>query len=392
VTQIAASFLLLAGAGALLRTLLALERTQPAFDTAHVLVVNLPVMAEGRTPEQIYQFYREAQRRVTAVPGVERVATGLSAPWRDARWLGVNFAFSFEGLRREDSKDDLRARFRTVSLGYFATLGIPIVAGRDFNEGDRRGAERVVIISSSVAQQLFHGRDTLNRHLMWTDPVMKFIDISTEPRRIVGIVADLDDESIIPAPNMTVYHPFEQEATWTGRLFVRAQNDPYMLVPSITRTIRVLAADQPVERPSTLDDVRAEVLAPNRLNAIVFGGFGALALAISVVGVAGVLAFSVSWRTREFGIRLALGALPQKILASVLREGIVIAVIGVAVGFLAGFGLSRLLGSYIQELQAPSAQPLILSAVVILGAAVIASALPALRAARVDPVRALRTE
>ncbi len=376
----------------LLRTLLVLERTQPGFETAHVLAVNLPLISDGRTPAQIDEFYREAQRRVSALPGVERVATGMSAPWRDARFLGFTLQFSVEGLKRQNGQDDPRARFRTVSPGYFATLGIPILEGRDFTEADRKGAERVVIISKSIAEQLFPGKEAVNRHLMWTDPVMKFIGISTEPRRIVAVVADLDDESIIPAANMTVYHPFEQEEVWTGRLFVRAQNDPYTLVPSITRAIHALAADQPVEHASTLEDVRAEVLAPNRLNAIVFGGFASLALAISVVGVAGVLAFSVSWRTREFGIRVALGARPRQILAGVLKDGIVIASIGVAAGAVAGFALSRLAGSYVQELQLPGPLPLIGSAVIILAAAVLASVVPAGRAAGVDTVRALRAD
>ena len=392
ITQIAASFLLLAGAGVLLRTLLVLERTQPGFETARVLAVNLPLISDGRTPQQIDEFYREAQLRVSALPGVERVATGMSAPWRDARFLGFTLLFTVEGLRRENGQDDPRARFRTVSPGYFATLGIPILEGRDFTEADRKGAERVVIISKSIAQQLFPGHEALNRHLMWTDPVLKFIGISPEPRRIAGIVADLDDESIIPAPNMTVYHPFEQEDVWTARLFVRAKNDPYTLVPTLTRTIHALAADQPVEHASTLEDIRAEVLSPNRLNAIVFGGFAALALAISVVGVAGVLAFAVSWRTQEFGIRLALGAHPRQILGSVLKDGIVIATIGIAVGVLAGFALSRLAGSYVQELQLPGPLPLIASTLVILAAAVSASLMPATRAASVDTIQALRAD
>ncbi len=176
------------------------------------------------------------------------------------------------------------------------------------------------------------------------------------------------------------------------RLFVRTQNDPYAAVPTIVRTIHEMAADQPVEQVSTLSDIRAEVLTPDRLNAIVFGGFAAVALLISVVGVAGVLAFSVSGRTREFGIRLALGAQPRNILGNVLFEGLIIACIGVAAGVLLGFAGTSAINKYTADVQLPGAIPLIASAVVILGAAVIASALPAARASRVDVVEALRSE
>jgi predicted permease len=390
ITQITASFLLLAGAGALIKTLLVLEKTQPPFETAHVLAVDLPVMTDGRTPDQVRDFYREAQRRVSALPGVQHVSSSFGVPWRDGRALSISFTFSVEGARR-DKDEDPRARFRSISPGYFETLGVPIVEGRDFRDSDRNGAERVVIISRSVAQRLFPGREAVDRHMQWTDGVMKFIGISTEPRRIIGVVPDVDDENIIPQPAMTIYQPSTQEG-WNSRLFVRAQNDPYALVPAVTRTIREIAGDQPVERAATLDDVRAEVLTPDRLNAIVFGGFATLALLISVVGVAGVLAFSVSGRTREFGIRQALGARPRSILTKVLTEGLVIASAGVVAGVVVGFALERTIGKFIGVVQLPGALPLIASAAVILAAAVIASALPAARAARVDPAEALRSE
>jgi predicted permease len=392
VVQVAASFLLLASAGVLLRTLLSLQKAQPGFETGHVLVANLPLTSDGRTPQQVAQFYQEAQRSVSALPGVEEAAIGLMAPWRDSGFLRFTLQFAVEGRRSETSKDDLRARFRFVSPGYFSTLGIPLLVGRDFTEADRKEAEPVVIVSKSIAQQLFAGQVALNRHVMWTDPLIKYADISPAARRIVGVAADIDDANIIPQRNLTIYQPFAQGPLFGGCLVVRAKKDPYALVPTITKTIRAAAATQLIEHPSTLEDVRTEVLANNRVSAIVFGGFAALALAISVVGVTGVLAFSVSWRTREFAIRLALGAQPRRILAGVLIEGATIAAIGIAAGGLVGWGLSRLAGNYVPELQLPGPIPLIGSAAVIVTSAVLASLVPAARAARVDTLQALRAE
>ena len=390
VTQIAASFLLLAGACVLMKTLFMLEQTRPPFDSANVLAVNLPKMSYGRTPQQVDEFYREAQRRVSALPGVEHVSSGFAAPWRDDH-LNVSFQFAAQGARRADGQD-FRGKFRVVSPGFFDTFGVPIQEGRDFNDGDKDGSERVVIISQSLAKMLYPGQDAVNRTLWWTDGVMKFIGISTEPRRIIAVVPDFDDENIIPSPAMTIYEPSEQEQGWNGRLFVRAHQDAYALVPAITQTIRGVSADQPVEKASTLGDVRAEVLSPDRLNAIVFGGFAAVALLISVVGVAGVLAFSVSWRTREFGIRMALGALPRNILAIVLVEGAAMAGIGVGAGVVVGFALARIIAKYVTNIHQPGPLAFVSSAVVILAAAVIASAVPAARAAKVNAVEALRSE
>jgi putative ABC transport system permease protein len=389
VTQIAASFMLLAGAGMLIRTLIALQAANPGFETRSVLAVNIPVTTLGRTQDQIRAFYREVQRQVVSLPGVQRVAVGGNVPWRDAGNFGPGFQFSVEGRAKENGEDDARAKFRSVSPGFFAALGIPILAGRDFTEADRGGSERVVIVSQTLAQRMFPNQDAVNRHLLWTDGVMRFIDVSTEPRRIVGVAADIDDENVNPAPSMLVYHPFEQEIGG-GRLFVHTKSNPYALVPTITRIVRDMAADQPVERAATLEDVRADVLTPDRLNAIVFGGFAAVALAISVVGVAGVLAFSVSSRTREFGIRMAIGSQPRSVLTGVLGEGALMAGLGVVVGAAGGLALSRIMARFIQDVRMPGALPVAAAAVILLVAAVVASVLPAARAARVDVMQALR--
>jgi putative ABC transport system permease protein len=391
VTQIAASFVLLAGAGMLLTALLALQSTRTGFDMRNVLAVNVPVMSYGRTPDQVVGFYKEAMKRISELPGVERVAVGTVVPWRDAGAFGPGFEFTVEGYAKADGEEDPRARFRTVSPGFFDAIGVPIIGGRDFSDADRRDADPVVIVSQSVAQRMFPNQDAVNRRLMWTDPVMQFIDVSTKPRRIVGIAADVDDENVVPGPALAVYHPFDQEIGG-GRLFVHARMDPYALVPPITRIIRELSAEQPVERAATLADVRAEVLAPDRLNALVFGGFAAVALVIAVVGVAGVLAFSVSARTREFGIRLAIGSAPHHLLARVLREGAVIAGAGIITGALGGFLLAGAVRAWIQDVHMPGIVPIAGAAAVLVAAAILASVMPAARASRVDVIQALRSE
>ncbi len=391
VTQIAASFVLLAGAGMLLTTLFALQRAQTGFNLRNVLALNVPVVSFQRPPEQIAVLYKEAIRRIAQLPGVERVAVGTTVPWRDAGNFGPGFQFTAEGYAKADGEEDPRARFRTVSPGFFAALGVPLIAGRDFTDADRREAEPVVIVSESLARRMFGTRDVVNRNFLWTDPVMRFVGVRTSPRRIIGVAADVDDENIVPGPAMSVYHPFEQEIGG-GRLFVHASMDPYALVPPITKIIRELSADQPVEQAATLEDVRAEVLAPDRLNAMVFTVFAGVALTIAVVGVAGVLAFSVSARTREFGIRLAIGSAPRHLMLRVLRDGAIIAVTGIAAGVLGGFSIARVLASYVDGVRMPGVIPIAAAAAVLITAAVVASLMPAARASRIDVIQALRAD
>jgi ABC-type antimicrobial peptide transport system permease subunit len=205
------------------------------------------------------------------------------------------------------------------------------------------------------------------------------------------VVPDIDDENVVPDPSMIVYHPLEQEFGG-GRLFVHARTDPYALVPPITRIIRDISADQPVEQAATLDDVRAEVLAPNRLNALVFSVFAGVALTIAVVGVAGVLAFSVSARTREFGVRLAIGSTPRHLLTTVLGEGATIAAAGVVTGIVGGLALARLAGAFVTGISIPGVVPIAGASALLVAAAIIASLMPAARASRVDVMQALRSE
>jgi putative ABC transport system permease protein len=354
--------------------------------------MNVPVMSFGKSPGPVVNFYKDSIRQIGALPGVDGVALGTNVPWRDAGSFGPGFQFSADGHVRAPGEEDPRAQFRTISPGFFAALGVPLIAGRDFNDNDRKDSEMVVIVSQSLARRMFLSQDAVNRHIFWTDAVMKFIDVSARPRRIVGVAADLDDEHVVPGAAFNVYHPFGQENVWGGRLFIHTRTDPYSLVTPVTRIIRDRSADQPVEHAATLEDIRAEVLSPDRLNTLVFGGFAAVALIIAVVGVAGVLAFSVSCRVREFGVRLAMGSQPRHLLTSVVKEGLTLAATGIVAGAIGGFALARLAGSYFSEMRMPDTAPVAASVLVLLAAAVIASALPAARAARVDVMQALRSE
>ena len=400
VTQIAASFVLLAGASALIATMIALQRAQTGLDTHRALAIDVPAMSYGKTPQQVVDFYKEAIRRIDALPGVSGTAFGDVVPWRDANPVPSGLQFSADGHVHAAGVEDPRAQSRAISPGFFAALGVPIVAGRDFNVLDNReNAEPVVIVSQTLAQRIFPNQDAINRHVYWTDPVLQFFPGTdaekarlVAPHRIIGVTADIDDGHVVPGPTLTVYSPFGEGILFGGRLFIHTDANPYALVMPVTRVIRDMSADQPVEHAATLEDIRAEVLTPDRLNSLVFGVFAALALAIAVVGVAGVLAFSVSARTREFGIRLALGSEPRRLLKGVIREGTVMAAAGVLAGAAFGFVLARLAGRYFLDVKMPAALPVFVSAFVLMAVAVIASALPAARAARVDVMQALRSE
>jgi putative ABC transport system permease protein len=392
ITQIGASFVLLAGASVVVTTLLALQRTETGMDSRHVLAINVPAVFYGKTKQQVVDFYKEVIRRIDALPGVTKTAFGMVAPWRDAG-SGPTLQFCADGHDHSKGEEDPRAQYRVISPGFFGALGVPIIAGRDFNELDVKNHEPVAIISQTLAKRMFPNQDPINRHVFWTDPVLKTgSNTSPELHRIVGVAADIDDVHIVPEPTVTIYHTFEQGPLFRGRLFIHTSANPYSLVTPVTRTIREMSADQPIERAATLEDVRAEVLTPQRLNSVVFGVFAAVALSIAVVGVAGVLAFSVSARTREFGIRLALGSQPQRLFNDVITEGAAMAAAGIVAGAIFGVVLARVARSYFADVAMPGVLPVSVSAFVLLAVAVAASMLPAARAARVDVIQALRNE
>ncbi len=267
-TQIACTFVLLAAAAMLVMTLTALQTANTGYDLRHVLAIDLPaVLGPGLTDPTRDTVLREVERRIGELPGVESVAIGGSVPWRDRSTTRVQFVA--EGYQPANGEESPTGRLRFVSPKYFTVLGVPLLAGRHFTDDDRSSKELVAIVNQSVAQRLFPNGDALNRRLTPTNLGTNLG--SPPPSRIVGIVADVDEENVVQEPSMIVYYPTRAGGS---RLFVRAAGDPRVLIPSVTRTIREISADQAVERPATLEDIRTEVLAPERLNAFVFSALG----------------------------------------------------------------------------------------------------------------------
>ena len=409
-TQIAFSFVLLAGAGMLVAALVALQSANNGFLTRQMLAFDVPPVSLGAPPPTARpagsasttpappptpppptpDLYREVTQRVGQLPGVDGVAGSFFVPWRDTgKWAPVQF--TVEGYTPANGEEYPYARSRSVSPGFFTTLGIPVVAGREFNEDDRLGKERVVIVSQAIAQRLFPDGDAINRNLTVLGSLNQSGATKPVPARIVGIAADVDDEGVERTPAMAVYTPTRGKGLpW--RMFVRTTGDPYALVPAVTRIIRDVSANQAIDRPATLEDVRAEVLTPERLNAFVVTGFAGIALLIAVVGVAGVLAFGVSARMREFGVRLAIGSTPRDLLVSVLSEGATIVVFGILAGVAGGYATAGVAASYFVNVRMPGVLPLGAAALVMISAALVASLMPAARASHVDVLKALRAE
>jgi putative ABC transport system permease protein len=384
--QIACSFVLLAGASMLLTTLVTTETSKTGYaNMDHVIAIDVPAQALGVPMKGGAGFFREVAQRIGELPGVEAASFGNVVPWRDPGAFGGSAQITAEGYTPANGEEPPLGRIRTAGPHFFTALGIPLLAGREFTEDER---EPVAIVSQIVAQRLFPNGEALNRHIAWAG----MMDSKPIDRRIVGVAADVDDENMLRRQAMTIYEPSSPMLGYGGRLFVRTTTDPYSLMPSVTRVVRGLAPDQSLEHAATLEDIRAEVLSPERVNAFVFSGFAGIALLIAIVGVGSVLAFSVSARTREFGVRLAVGSAPSQLVWRVVSEGVAIAAIGIAAGAGGGWALARVAARFVEGVQMPGPLPIAGAAALLFAAAVTASTMPAARASRIDVLQSLRSE
>jgi len=393
VAQLAVCMVLLTGAGLLVRTLTKLESVETGLRVEHVLTLNLPfdgpieAIMNGQ-PEKLATFER-MRDRVAALPGVEIASLGSGVPLRDAF---ITMDVKAEGRAADPTQPTPRATLRTVDPAYFTAAGIPLIKGRVFATTDRRETARVVVLSESFAKQLFGEHDPIGRRVAWTGELLKFTPFAGDWRTVVGVVGDTRDTGLESDPTPTMFLPFAQEFVIAGALVVRTKSDPALLQPAIIGAVREVSPRQLITGVATLEQIRDEGVAPRRLNALFITSFGALALVIAMVGIAGVLAFSVSSRTAEIGIRMSVGADAARVRRMILGEGGVLLVAGLAVGVIGALIAARLLRGLLFGIG--PYDPVTLGGVAFILAAVGVAAcwLPAARAARVDPAVALRAE
>ncbi len=390
VAQVALSVTLLTGAGLLVRTLLNLYEVDVGADLEGVLTVEVPVAGTGRTTDEVKDAYERMRSDMASLPGVLDAGVGSTVPVRDDGFIQLEIGA--EGVALDPDLPTPRAEHRTATPEYFRATGIELLAGREFQSTDSREDPLVAILNESLAERLFGDSDPLGRRVAWTDEVLAFIPVSGDWRTIVGVVGDTRSAALDQEPTPALYQPFDQEEVFAGSLVVRTASDPRALLVPATRIVRDVDPTVPIGKVGTLAELRDESVASQRINALLVSGFGIVALLIAAVGLAGVLAFSVSQRTNEIGVRMSLGARAGQVRRMIVLEGATLLLIGLVLGALGSVLASRLLESLLYGV-APN-DPVTLGLVALLMGAVglTAAWLPAVRASSVQPVEALRAE
>ncbi len=384
VGEVALSLVLLIGAGLLLRSFVRLQNVPPGFSTENVVIFNVQ-LSPGQYPDLARQtaFYQQLTERLAAIPGVTAAAGINNLPV--VAGGNTRSPFTPEGQTVPPVNERRLAVRSNPVPGYFAALGIPLKAGRDFTWRDVEKQPNVVIISESTAKRLFpNGENPLGRRLI--------TGLASIPREIVGVVGDIRAEDLTTAPGDTMYYPTMQIGDGFFSMVVRTTRPAAGIREEVRAAVRALDPGMPVNDVQPLVNLIADSISDRRLIMGLVGGFAVLALVLAGLGIYGVISYSVSQRTGEIGVRMALGASPAVILGLVLREGMKLTLIGLGVGLLIAFGLTRLLASQLYEVSATD--PVIFIGVSVFLAAVggFACWLPARRATKVDPLVALRAD
>jgi putative ABC transport system permease protein len=366
----------------MLRTVLALQRVNPGFDPQQVLAAKLDLnFSKYTSNEQIQQFHQRLRERLSAQPGVQFVGSSRGYPLDGRRAFGFDFLIERRELDPRAARP--QADFRAASPEYFRALGIPLVSGRLFTDQDGLKAPSVALINQSMARRYWPNENPVGQRIS--------ADTGATWTTIVGVVGDVHQYGLEAAPVDEMYLPFDQVPLREGALVLRGSADAGALARKVKEEVLALDPDQPLAGARPLVEVRGESLAAPRLTATLLGVFAGLALVITAAGLAGLMAYSVSQRTQEIGVRMALGAARSEVLAMILTQGLRLVGLGLVLGAAGAFALSRLMAGLLFGIRPTDAATFALTGGVLLLVATLACLIPARRAATVDPMVALRS-
>jgi len=384
VSEIALAVVLLASAGLLIRSFVRLQQVDRGFNTDNVLTMVVRLPDSYREDPQVINFFYQALERVRNLPTVRSAGIINFLPLYGG--LGSNTGFKILGRPEPPPGQGPSTDVRVVNAGYFETLGIPLLRGRNFSDAEQREPKHVLLINEALAHQYFPDQDPIGQRLdvnMFDNPT---------PAEIIGIVGNVRYDSLVDEAPPAVYFPHPDLTYGFMTLVVRTDGDPTAIAPAIQREIRGLDPNQPVSDVRTMNQVMSEWVARSRFNTLLLGLFAGLATLLSAVGIFGVMNYSVAFRTRELGLRLAVGAQPRQVLLLVLKQGLGLTVVGVVLGLAAAFGLTRLLSGLLFGVAAFDVPTFASISLLLVIVSLLACYLPARRAMRIDPLRALRYE
>ncbi len=384
--ELALTLVLLAGAGLLIKSFLRLRAVETGYKPENLLTMMIRLNFAKYPPGAPQQkaFYQDLLTRIRALPGVEAAATGASLPLTG---MSGRTGLTIEGRPPVPDMQKPPVDFSQVSHDYFRAMGVQLRSGRDFTEQDNENAPPVVIINETLAQRYFTGENPIGKRLLFGHPTQFALTI-------VGVASDVKRYGLEAEVRPEFYQPYLQNASFLGhiKLVVRTASDPLDWAAAVRQQVWAIDADQPVYSVMTMEQRLAEAVAPRRFQMLLFGIFAAVALVMAAVGVYGVISHSVSRRTHEIGIRMALGARPRDVLLMVVRQGMSLAVVGLAIGLAAAAALTRVMAGLLFNVKTTDPATFVGISLLLAGVAFLAAYLPARRATKVDPMVALRHE
>jgi putative ABC transport system permease protein len=381
--------MLVIGAGLLIKSFWRLRGVDPGFSAERVLSLSLTIpFAKYARPEQINQFFNQVHDGVSNLPGVQSTAIAYDHPLQ-TNWID---SFEIEGRVAAADSRGLSANFNPVGPDYFVTVGAPMIKGRQFTPQDDPDHPGVLIVNEAFVRHYFPNEEPLGRRLKIGPPPRLWRGERFDSFEIVGVVRDVKSAGLNADTEPTYYVPATQAPLQDMTLLVRTTTEPTSIVRALRQAVWAVDPNQPISNVSTMEKIVSDSIAKPRLNMALMGLFGALALLLAAVGIYGLLSYAVTQRTREMGIRMALGAQVRDVLGLVLKQGMLLALIGQALGLAGAFALTRLIRGLLFGVTPTDATIFVAVVGVLTTIALLACYLPARRATKVDPLKALRYE